>query len=192
MCPEDYVMVSVGVLREVPALWRRDDVAVSCCRLPQAGMLRGEPIDVAVDTACPEGAVAVGISPGSSCRECKQHLTCRSLDGQRYSLGGITSGVFWGDRRVMGESSRRIDRHDVPAGLRYGVGRTGLTSWAESGCLGYPWGSVLTKLPAPRSCDKSEFRELIDRHSGRPLSLVPDCADVSDELDPESTCIAGR
>ena len=69
-------------------------------------------------------------------------------------------------------------RGRIPARLRFGFGRTSQTQWLKTGCLGIPWGSVLTSL-GERECDGYEFRELIsqigERYSGESGAAVDDC-----------------
>ena len=110
------------------------------------------------------------------------------------SLAAPGVGVYWGNGRSGRNSSNMVLASDVPPALRYALGRMDIDFWHSDGCLGYPWGSFLTKVAGDRSCNGVQFRQLqYSAHdpqgaAGRPVPIFPDCRVIADPYSPLSGC----
>ena len=65
------------------------------------------------------------------------------------------------------------------------MGRMTKDKWNKEGCVGYPYGSLLTDKTA-KVCGGFKFRQLQfkglagDPDEGTPVQMFPECKDVSD------------
>jgi hypothetical protein len=71
----------------------------------------------------------------------------------------------------------------LPPELRFGIGRDSFLVWG-SGCIGYPWGSVLVGVG--RGCEGARFSEILTADK-EPLARR--CAGVTDIYSPDAACI---
>jgi hypothetical protein len=77
--------------------------------------------------------------------------------------------------------------------LRYALGRVGKYEWDDNGCLGFPFGSLFASKQGKR-CHDYLFRQLQFRGSpgdppaGTPVSMFPECKNISSEYDEKPTC----
>lgn len=182
-CPPAHALVSIGLEATVKGDSARQR---GCCPLPFDDILDTERVEAS--GSCPEGTIATGISKGASCISCPERLICRRINAHRYSLGPETEGVYWGDGRFREKSSRKVARGMVPPALVHSLGRSAIHYGAREGCLGLPWGSLLTRLSTGDTCDASRFRQLRYAESGAEVPMFPPCAEVADRRSPMSGC----
>ena len=191
-CPEGHALMGVSLPKD-NSRWAQSSVPRwVCCPLPSDDILQAESALGQPD--CPENTVAVGADPGWDCPSCPQRLICKKINTARYALGKVTAGVYWGAGRFRERNTNQVLRSDVPATFRFALGRTGLNTWDEDGCIGYPWGSLLTRMSDARSCDGANFRTLLRRSSQSSgehpstVQMFPDCQDIDDEKSPLGRC----
>jgi hypothetical protein len=193
MCPTNYAAYAVddpgGPERSGPTL----DAQLVCCPLPSSDILSEE--HVMVEESCPSGYIATG-STGYGCgRECVKKLRCTKINSERYQLGEVTASVYWGNGHAGWKGSKRIEWEEIPPGMRYSVGRISADKWNIDGCVGYPWGSLLTKKSS-KYCRGWYFRQLQfagkagDPEKGTPVRMYPACFEVVDHDKPgKARCI---
>lgn len=157
-----------------------------CCPVPSPDILTKE--EIYVEKICPENYVATGSKLDFSKGEFTiQYMRCTKINSARYKLGDTHGALYFGNGFAGWQASERIDREDIPAGLRFGIGRNSKDRWAEEGCVGYPYGSMLTEKHS-KYCGGFLFRELQftglpgDPPAGTPVKMFADCNQV-DRLD---------
>lgn len=185
-CPKNHALVGVSLPKSAFKWAKTGTPRWACCPLPVEDLLTEEPLTGT--NQCPDQSVAVGAEPGWKCPSCDQKLICQKVNLSRYKLDVSTPGVYWGVGRFRERNRHQVLLSDVPPALRSALGRTGLTTWDVDGCLGYPWGSLLTAMPNERSCDKAEFRRVLNRF-GEPLQMFPNCSALDDPQSPRGRCL---
>ncbi len=192
-CPNGHALMGISIPKHSER-WAASAIPrFACCPLPAEDILLDQTVEGT--DVCPEDSIAVGMVPGWGCQSCPQRLLCQRINRTRYALGEPNLGVYWGTGRFRDRNDRQVLRTDIPIALRYGLGRTGLQTWDVDGCVGFPWGSVLTRMPGPRSCNQAEFRAIVfaeNEGSGaatRPVPMLPECRTITDPTDPSSGCL---
>ncbi len=178
-------------------------IAGYCCKLPK-GVLSEEHVFAAEQ--CPEGFVITGSraetvpdqSGNSTGRAVTYSFRCTRIDTTRFTLGPPSQG--WGvglpndtweqlaHLLRYGARENLTTRGRLPIALRYGLFRTGPSTWGVSGCVGVPWGSILTGR-INKYCFGHIFRELRYKDTS-PVKTYPDCLTVSSPFDVNPSCIA--
>lgn len=168
----------------------------NCCPLPARDILTQE--EVYVRESCPENYVATGskldFSKGD---EGIQLMRCTKINSARYKLGAAKPSLYFGNGFAGWQGSQRIEREEIPAALRWGMSRLSREKWNKEGCIGFPFGSLLTSKQA-KVCAGFFFRELEfaglpgDPPAGTPVKMFPDCRDVTRVDDPQkASCVRG-
>lgn len=185
-CPDGYAFYAIddGSRRKTLEV-----VSGTCCRLPSDDILeRDHRFEY---LRCPEGYVVTGGGRGPY-----ELLRCTRINPVRYRLGAETSGLYWGTGFSMRRQKNRIAREAAPVALRYGLGRQNFDTWDADGCVGYPWGSLVTARTGG-ACEHSMFRRLEyagapgDPPAGSPVSMLPQCRQLDDPFDPLTGCTPG-
>ena len=190
MCPENFAYVGADDLGG-PSV-ARDSLRVvgKCCRLPQPDLLTSEQTESEYE--CPEESIAVGLRGDIHCAECPKKLVCRALNTDRYKLGPITFGRYFGTGFNSRWYDQTINEADIPLAIRQGIVRNTYSHDQVDGCLGIPFGSVLTSKG--KRCDDFHFRQIQYRGAngdptpGTPVEMFPDCNELSNPLSPLSGC----
>ena len=197
-CPKDMAIVFHLPLLG-PEKPRSDwPLAGSCCPVPSNSLLSNV---IFASGECPEGSVVTGAryrSVSARDREGGHYeLACSPIDRSRYQLGEKHPTLLFEYGRFyeynsyldpsMGEPS---DWSAVPSSIRYGFGRLSKTRWSASGCAGYPWGSVMTKM-GTSGCRDFEFREIV------PVAPVSQkdaliCRGIVNLNNSDSLCVLGQ
>ncbi len=163
----------------------------TCCPLPSDDILTDD--SLYVTSACPPGFVATGARGTLGCKDCTQEMRCTRINTNRYQLGPAGPGVYWGVGYSRVHEARRLSRAELPAAIRYGVGRLTRLWWDEGGCIGEPWGS-LPIAKRGRRCSDLLFSELQyrgaagDPPNGTPVTMYPDCREITGSSDPRAAC----
>lgn len=152
-----------------PALAPKNmSVTGSCCPAP-AGSLT-DAFEFA-EQVCPDNSVVTGarMRPGTASAHGlpEFELRCTHIDTHRFLLLPPAAGlsVEYGRRsflsRLFGLRPAQMTTgwNLVPPQMRYGLGRVSLTQWSTGGCLGFPWGAVLTAING-QDCQEATFRSL--------------------------------
>ncbi len=174
----------------------------SCCPLPSEEVLTEE--QVVVPAECPEGFVVTATLPGPLCREfyrfsfCDPEegmsLRCTKINTKRYQLGPKTPGILWGVSATAWKQGRHIKRIELPAAIRFGLGRISKYRLTSGGCVGDPYGSLLVAKQSKR-CSDLIFRELQykglpgDPPQGTSVEMFPRCRFISDRFEQHPTCV---
>ncbi len=192
-CPTGFAAYGVADAGGKPRAGEHIPAVQVCCPLPAPDMLTKE--EVFVRESCPEDYVATGsrldFSKGD---DSIQLMRCTKINSARYQLGAPHSSKYWGNGFAGWQGSERIEIEDVPPAIRYAMGRESKDRWGNEGCVGFPWGSLLTSKTG-KNCGGFFFRELEfkgaagDPAAGTPVKMFPDCRDVADVKDPKAGCI---
>ena len=140
-------------------------VGDSCCPLPASDIVLD--VQVTATRHCPANAVAVGsVTATSRAPWNGPVLICRFINTARYKFGPDEPGVYWGVGgqvlvRILSMPDPLIWR-ELPLGVRYAVGRRGLTEWEHQGCLSARVGALLVGVGVSR-CENFSFRRLLFR-----------------------------
>lgn len=172
-----------------------------CCELPP-NALTGE--RVKVPSECPDGYVITGVATEIPLRhdnvprdDMLHPVYCQRLDPGRFRLGPplrgyeVSTGVDFlrdGIAQLKRTPVRRIPWSRVPAGFRYGVGRTSQRLWWMLSCVSQPWGAIVTGKRG-KACSSMQFRQLLSASTDEPVQLIPDCESIRDPASPNATCI---
>ena len=128
------------------------------------------------------------------CPQCELQLRCTRVNQDRYELGESAAGIYFGLNSTYYLEPNRITIRDIPAAIRYGMGRDGLTHWLSSGCIGQPFGGLAVGGQGKR-CYEQFFRQLRfrglpgDPPRGTAVRMFPDCDDISDIFSPRPECV---
>lgn len=161
----------------------------SCCPLPATDILREE-IQEVIDQ-CPENFVAVGST--QECKDCPPLLRCQSINTDRYMLGQPRPGLLWGMTSSPWKNANNAMKSDIPRAIRFGVSRAGRFDEHSTGCVGYPFGSLLTAKTG-KHCNSFLFRELLfrglagDPPAGTPVTMYPECRNLSQNVEGDISC----
>lgn len=206
-CPSGYAYMRTSIITGTPRPGANLALRGSCCPLP-AGVLTEE--HVWNTDRCPEGFVATGSRAerqvyfeGDNWRpavaeweKILHYMRCTKINTARFQLGPVAETLTVGLRRDFPRKLHEVrmtSESRIPVGIRYGVTRDGKYSFEAGGCLGLPWGSLLT-AKFDKFCG-IEFRPLQytgapgDPPAGTPVQVVPDCLSIDDPLSPEPKCL---
>ena len=206
-CPRGYGYMRVGFPTGSLRPGERIPIRGTCCPLPD-GVLTDE--HVWESLRCPENFVATGARAerhvtyeGDNWRpailaweQMTHYIRCTKIDTTRFSLSPPVETLTLGFHR---DFNRNIFEHTfttegrVPLALRFGFRRNGRLALDGGGCIGFPWGSLLT-AKMHKFCG-FEFRTLQylgvgnDPPAGTPVKMYPDCISIDDPLSPDATCM---
>lgn len=188
-CPAHYAYYGVDDPAGVAYPPDRIQAVMNCCPLPSKDILTDQHTFVLEE--CPPDHIATG-----SLRVGEQYyMRCTQVNTERYQLGDQTEGWYWGDGAAGWQDSRRIEWENIPAAIRYSHGRVEKLRWDVDGCVGYPWGSLLT-MKKSKYCSGFTFRQLQfagmagDPSAGTPVKMFPDCDEVININEPSQVkCI---
>ena len=166
-----------------------------CCPLPADDILTEE--KKVVNFECPPDFVATATIPFDPAQAKRNRpVVCTKINTARYQLAPPSPGVYWGFGSAYWRNAARFERRDIPAAIRYGVGRNSRFEYDIQGCIGYPFGSVLiAKATSSPRCAELRFSQIQyrglpgDPPQGTPVKMFPDCSDVTDVFDPQAGCI---
>lgn len=178
----------------------------TCCPLPPEVLSQQHSFE---REQCPADSVITGFRrarPADSSSHLSQdarawrnsgihEIRCTKLNTERYRLGLQSPGLYLGwyqhFRTLLKD---RTTRSRLPLELRYGLGRIGKAAWAESNCVGAPWGSLLTAKTS-KWCDGFYFAPVVfasGDHQGRPAFALDRCAYLENPLDRRPRCVDHR
>ena len=164
-----------------------------CCPLPADDILLEE--HRYVENQCPPEYIVTGgsLDRRPLVQNEKPLVRCTKVNLDRYILGETTPGVFWGYSSVYWQIPQRFLKRSIPAAIRASMGRQSEFEWETRGCIGYPFGSVLTAR-SKKQCRYFSFRQLQfrgmdgDPPVGTAVQMFPDCRSISSDVDPEPEC----
>ncbi len=175
----------------------------SCCPLPEGALLDTH---VIVPRECPDGYVVTGGKMTKGAKEVthpntvEEHtLRCTKVNSARFQLGPETSGWTFGpttDRlqnlvKLNNKKETFTERNRIPVALRYGLLRYSAVEWSDQGCIGHPWGSIMT-AKRHLNCPGIAFRELMEKQADGKLIPAPvyqPCNLLDDPYSPTPKCI---
>ncbi len=161
-----------------------------CCPLPDEDILLDE--HEWTDAACKDGWVITGADNNGSF-ECRSHIRCTKIDSRRYTLGPSRDGVYWGAGLSSRNQGETVAVSEIPEAIRYGIIRSGRSHVWVDGCLGKPFGSLLTTRGSNK-CYEAKFRQLRytgapgDPPPGTPVTMYPSCRLLEDIFDGNTGC----
>ncbi len=172
-----------------------------CCELPAKDILLDE--HRIEESRCPEDYVATGSSSWWGEKVLDKDLNaarrthllrCTKINTARYQLGESIPGILWGSSSNEWHDPRRINWAEIPAALRYAMGRVSRYWWQSSGCIGYPFGSLLAEKKS-KYCSGLLFRTLYLKETkqksgeAQAVTMYPDCSAVQDYFSAYPRCI---
>ncbi len=180
-----------------------------CCPLPAADVLLDT--HVYVESECPKGFVVTGVDPVfahpgkymwnnyslfTTNRSSSDvvRLRCTKINMEKYSLAEERQGIFWGNSAKEWREPLRISWSEIPPALRYGIGRVSEYQFFDSGCIGNPFGALLTAKRS-RYCRDMGFRPLfyaaktMNADIPLPVQMYPECLYVKDYLTESPQCV---
>lgn len=189
-CPENHAFFSNrdngGAHKSGPGYYVT--LGGACCRLPYDDILTDQHNYTSFES-CPDQWVATGGS-GTCVEGCT--MRCTQINTEKYTLGPETMSYYWRDPkggRTYGRgSAKQMLKKHIPASIRYAVGRNEHNNWVDDGCVGYPFGSLLTRKSRKR-CDGFFYRRLLYK-DGTPVRMLPDCEAIDDPYSPEGRCVS--
>ncbi len=213
-CPPNTAFISLRRIGGPAREGRHIPVIGNCCPVPEDLLTATHTIEA---ESCPDGSVATGslsryIDLPKECTEgkiistelwrlCSEYyftaihsMRCTKINSKRYELGPERPARFWGIREHLSHNLQyHVQRASIPAAIRHSVGRATRESWYSNGCIGFPYGSLLTRKSGKR-CE-FHFRQVLyagaagDPPKGTPAEMFPNCKAVSDRFNPEARCI---
>ena len=205
-CAPGYAYLSVDFPVGTPRAGGKIALAGRCCRLPD-GVLTN--IHTYALEVCPGDTVATGTRAERQVHPCMnnwgacvkewetidQYFRCTGIDTKRYRIGPKQPGYILGFNHSLTMQSVTgvgfTTRSRIPLALRYGVVRDGRFGLDSGGFVGFPWGSLLV---GKKSKKEILFAELQyrgangDPADGTPVRIYPDCAGLTNPLDPYPRC----
>ena len=195
-CPDGYAMYGVQMeSRGSSASAATLGIHGICCQLPAPDILLA--VHETHPSKCPDGFVATGADLPLTCPDCEKNLRCTKINLERYQLGTSRPSSYFGFGSTYYRERVRFFIRDIPAAIRYAMGRRGLTDWYTAGCIGFPFGSLFVEKQG-KGCGLQQFRQLQfrglqgDPSQGTPVPMFPECDDISDVYSPEPTCVRLR
>lgn len=159
------------------------DTVGPCCPLPSQDILSTEKVEV--ENSCPDNYVTTGAG-AQTCtgNKCTRTMLCTKINTERYQLSDMKPALYWGDGFNGWQGAQHVAWQEIPAGIRYAMGRSDKNHWGPDGCVGYPWGSMLTKKDSG-FCSEMYFKQLQfsgiqgDPVKGTPVQMFAECDDVA-------------
>lgn len=192
LCPANHAFFGVDDPAGAKGPAKRISVSMSCCPLPAKDILSTEHIYSTDD--CPKDYVATGSRRRGSKENKVVHMRCTKINTSRYQLGEATEGIYWGEGAAGWSSSKRIAWENIPASMRFAHGRKSADKWDVDGCVGYPWGSLLTKKKS-KNCSSFSFQQLQykgtnanDPLAGKAVQMIPNCSEMENVGSPDARC----
>ncbi len=197
-CPKDFAVFSTRMTGGVSRWAEPQAVPLlpECCPLPSEDILTGE--QVSTTSICPKNFIVVAGSDAcnfvSDKSQCTEQILCEKVNTQRYQLGEVRSGIYWGVGVTRWKQEKQVMHSHLPLGMRYGVGRIGPFSWTVQGCVGDPFGSLLVGKTSKRchgqSYQRLEYRgQKGDPPQGTAVQMFPACTKISSEFEESPQCI---
>lgn len=187
-CPVNHAMYWVGGDAGKHKDGTTVNVTATCCPLPSNDIL--QEVHVFEPEQCPAETVATGAArQACGAASCPVMLRCTKINTARYQLGPELPAVYWGNGYAGWRNSERIDWEEIPAALRFAVGREKHAAHGVDGCVGYPWGSLFTKKTS-KHCGGNYFKQLQftgapgDPARGIPVKMLADCDSIENADDP--------
>lgn len=195
LCPAGFAVMGVPLRfqhRRSAELTRVS--GTDCCPLPDGVLVDRHHFTL---KRCEAGFVVTGHVeiPEGTKGLAGDYLRCTKLD-DRYGLAEAAPGQRFGAietgalANALGTRENALSRGQLPVGIRYGLGRVSKLQWEELGCVGRPPGALLVGKRG-FGCDGLLFAELVERESGRPVTVVPQCAAIDDPFVEEPKCVGG-
>ena len=175
-CPDGYAVISSTLDERA--------IAGSCCRLPEPDMLSSR-LSLAKGH-CPENSVVTGSLPDST-------LRCTEINLQKYRLLPPEHGIHWGFGTIRSREPRNIQKSSVPRALRSALGRRKFQTWTDEGCVGFPWGAVMTGWSKAK-CSESVYRQIGrvpspgTSETVTAIPVFPNCRTDVNPFDPDAGC----
>ena len=218
-CPKNHAMMAVSpqLKRKYASGAQYVGISATCCPLPADDILVDE--HEFSYTSCPDNFVVTGVFPEKPLPNCdaarkdpqnrrlaslcsrssysiKKKLRCTKINSKRYKLGPKSGGLKKAMAGHIGEmlADEFTSWKQIPVALRYGLGRLSRDLWANSTCVGYPWGSVFVGKNE-KYCSENFFRQLQfqglaqDPATGTPVRMYPDCLKLNDPVAKFPQCI---
>ena len=170
-----------------------EPVGDPCCKLPAEDILL--PARISAKEICPEDSVMVGTMTAWSKRAFRGTvLLCQFINSERYSLSPPEGGRYWGIGSETPNSlfdEKQIVWRELPLGVRYSVGRRGMTFWDADGCIADSPGALLSGKGLG-NCRNSLFRRLLfrglpgDPARGTAVRMFSNPTTISDIFDESS------
>ncbi len=161
-----------------------------CCPLPDDDILGEETVET--ETMCPEDFVAVGAI--SSCENCALRLQCRKLNLERYKLGEVQAGVYFGQGASSRWQEHILDVKEIPPAIRFGVRRQSDQTFSRDGCIAPVDGSVYVGNSSGNACRAYKYRQIQyighagDPPKNTPVRMIPECRFVPNPRSPVAGC----
>lgn len=192
LCPANHAFYGVDDPAGASGPAKKIKVSMACCPLPAKDILSDK--HVYSTQECPKDHVATGSKEEGSGDNLVRSMRCTKINTYRYQLGDATQGVYWGDGAAGWRGSKRIAWDNIPASMRYAHGRQSVNKWDVDGCVGYPWGSLLTSKRS-KNCSSFSFRQLqysgnllSDPVAGSAVQMIPKCQEVKNADSPTAEC----
>ena len=175
------------------AFFEMDDSAPpalgTCCRLPADDILSTESAWIAGQ--CPEDSLLTAIRERQHSTPSEFEFRCTRINTKRYSLSPAGPGYSFGDGSSLSAVPEQIDRTRIPLAYRQAFGSIFDSARDRDGCLGQPWGAMLTAING-KDCQKLEFRTLLEKSEAgelTPVTMYPPCQSLADPYDPSRGCL---
>lgn len=193
LCPDDYAVFATSQPHGSPKNPAEVRLLIACCPLPAGDIL----LDVHEESLgdCAPNMVVTGMSNPNG--KSSYALRCSAINTDRYELGAAQPGRMYGfgpNASLSIKESAIIRFDQLPAALRFGLGRTSTAQWEVSGCVGDPAGSLFVSKWGKR-CKELMFKELRyrgnsgDSESGEPVKMYPNCREVPERFNEQAHCV---
>ncbi len=185
-CPEHYAFMEIDDAGPV--------ALGTCCKLPKSDILTKS--FEWMPSACPDDSIltAIQLYPILEVIDNKKqrpYYRCSKINTAKYMLGPPTEGILYGEGGSLSIVSEDLDRSRIPLAARKGFGMIAAGASDPDGCVGKPWGALLTGIKG-RDCHQRTFRTLLrksDNGPPVPVPVLPKCAKLLDIYDPSRGCI---
>ncbi len=159
-----------------------------CCALPYPDVLTGRHVHN-VSGECPDGYVVTSRTWGRCAGGCG--FRCSEIDSMKYTLGPPTRGLYWYKKLGLAAAgigtASAVTWSDLPPAFQAFIGRANEWETDVDGCVGAPFGSLLTGAHGD-TCDSFVFRQLLFR-DGRSVLMYPACARLEMRPGSEPRCV---
>lgn len=203
-CPKGYAFFST--MRVTGDFLSEEVMPVvgNCCQLPDDVLSEEHTLEI---ERCPAEHVVTGawIENYEECntKACpkkwghrKKGIRCTRINTGRYALGAQTPAAVWGWSKHLQDFIfwKRILRHQIPLGIRYGIGRREKTRWDYDGCIGATAGDLFVTR-GKKNCpevltSQLQFRGIPgDPPAGTAVTVIRTCDAISDPLLPDAQCM---
>ena len=186
-CPDGWAIFSNDDPAGVNGPAARITASVECCQV--AATVFASPLQhVFVDEQCPDDYIGTGFEEARASGG-QYKMRCTLLNTAQYKLGPVSPAYYWGNGASGWKNGTKlVNISEINPALREALGWWNAQERDQDGCVGYPYGSFLTKKSC-KHCGCFGYRPLLKRENSDPVQVLPSCSAIQNAHTQNPICV---